>query len=149
MAQPAKGEAYVVGQPPAQYPGQPPAQYPGQPYPQQPQGTYYGHPAGQGITTVIVGQGPLQNPPPDHLVWSIMMIICCCWPLAIPATIKSCDVRDAVAAGDLPRAQTASKSSRCWNIAALVAGICAHLIWIIYVIVIYTVYAHTLYNRAG
>ncbi|XP_074646305.1 proline-rich transmembrane protein 1-like [Tubulanus polymorphus] len=102
----------------------------------QPPGSYataYG-------ATIVVAPTPLAKPPPDHLVWSILMIFCC-WPFSIPAIIYSCNVRDASRTGDLPKAESASRNAKCWNIAALVTGLLLNIAWIIYVILVFTYFA--------
>lgn len=61
----------------------------------------------QAAPTVVWMQpqtGAYVPPPPakpikDYLVFSIIVMLCCCLPAGIVATIMSCGVRDAVAAG--------------------------------------------------
>ncbi|CAL9705392.1 unnamed protein product [Knipowitschia caucasica] len=94
--QPYQGQPYP-GQP---YPGQP---YQGQPYPGQPyQGQpYLGQPypgqvyPGQvypGQTVITVQHAPLSPPENDYLVYSIITLLCCCFPLGIAALVFSISV---------------------------------------------------------
>jgi hypothetical protein len=50
-------------------------------------------------------QAGMYMPPPtepinDYLAFSIIVLLCCCLPAGIVATIMSCGVRDAVAVGN-------------------------------------------------
>ncbi|XP_070537656.1 proline-rich transmembrane protein 1-like isoform X1 [Ptychodera flava] len=66
---------------------------------------------------------PMQNPPNDYLVHSILACIFCCWPLGLVAIIKALDVRDAVLVGDRVRAERSSRIAKKFSIAALMGGI--------------------------
>lgn len=96
--QPPPYQDYNAGYypPPGTYPpnqtgypqGQPyGAQY-GQPY----QGPYQGQPAVTVQPTIYVAAGPLAQPLPDYLGYSIFTLLCCCLPLGIAALIFSINV---------------------------------------------------------
>ena len=98
-SQPAPGQPPYGGQP--QY-GQPP--YGGQPqYGAQPQyGQPYGAPYGQ----------PGGTPPPNYLVWAILTLIFCCWPLSIASIVFAAQVNGKYSAGDLAGAQESSRKAK-------------------------------------
>ena len=97
--QPPYGSQPQYGQPP--YGSQPP--YGGQPqYGAQPQyGQPYGAPYGQPGT-----------PPPNYLVWAILTLIFCCWPLSIASIVFAAQVNGKYAAGDLAGAQESSRKAK-------------------------------------
>lgn len=108
-SQPSPGQPPYGGQQPAgdqpQY-GQPP--YGGQPQYGQPQygaqpqyGQPYGAPYGQPGT-----------PPPNYLVWAILTLIFCCWPLSIASIVFAAQVNGKYAAGDLAGAQESSRKAK-------------------------------------
>ncbi len=92
------------GQP--QY-GQP--QY-GQPqYGAQPYGSPYGQPTGA--------------PPPNYLVWSIVTLIACCWPLSIVSIVFAAQVNNKFAMGDVAGAQESSRKAKQFAIWSAVGGL--------------------------
>jgi hypothetical protein len=108
-----------------------------------PQGGGY-PPQGGGYGGVPAGGGPVGgSPPPNHLVWAILMIFCC-WPLAIASIIFASQVNSKFQAGDYQGAEDASKKAKTWAIVSLVAG----LIWYIGVGVFYA-FAIAAANSAG
>jgi hypothetical protein len=70
------------------------------------------------------GQGPL---PPgsvkNWLVESILALICCCWPLAIPAVVYAAQVNGKLSAGDYQGAVDSSNNAKKWLIIAVCAGL--------------------------
>jgi hypothetical protein len=119
-SQPAPGQPPYGGQQPAgdqpQY-GQPPygaqPQY-GQPqYGAQPQyGQPYGAPYGQ----------PGATPPPNYLVWAILTLIFCCWPLSIASIVFAAQVNGKYAAGDLAGAQESSRKAKQFALWSAIAA---------------------------
>jgi hypothetical protein len=87
------GQQPYGGQP--QY-GQP--QYGAQPQYGQPYGAPYGQPGG--------------TPPPNYLVWAILTLIFCCWPLSIASIVFAAQVNGKYAAGDLAGAQESSRKAK-------------------------------------
>ncbi|XP_077981224.1 uncharacterized protein LOC144436330 [Glandiceps talaboti] len=81
---------------------------------------------------------PLENPPKDYLVLSILMTIFCSWPIGIVAIIKSIDVRNAIQTGDHERAERASVTAKKLNIAAAIVGIVANILLIVVMVIAVT-----------
>ena len=103
---PGYGQQY--GQP--QY-GQP--QY-GQPQYGQPQyGQPYGAPYGQ----------PTGAAPPNYLVWAIVTLIACCWPLSIASIVFAAQVNNKFAIGDVAGAQESSRKAKQFAIWSAVIGL--------------------------
>ena len=100
--QPYGGEPQY-GQP--QY-GQP--QYGAQPQYGQPYGTPYGQPGG--------------TPPPNYLVWAIVTLILCCWPLSIASIVFAAQVNGKYAAGDLTGAQESSRKAKQFALWSAIAA---------------------------
>ena len=67
--------------------------------------------------------GPLQNPPDDHMCYSIFVTICCCWLVGIFAIMRSSECRAAIAAGDRVTAEVRSREARSRAHLALGLGI--------------------------
>ncbi len=123
-SQPSPGQPPYGGQQPAgdqpQY-GQPP--YGGQPQYGQPQygqpqygaqpqyGQPYGAPYGQPGT-----------PPPNYLVWAILTLIFCCWPLSIASIVFAAQVNGKYAAGDLAGAQESSRKAKQFALWSAIAA---------------------------
>ena len=104
-SQPAPGQPPYGGQP--QY-GQPP--YGSQPqYGAQPQ---YGQPYGQ----------PGVTPPPNYLVWAILTLIFCCWPLSIASIVFAAQVNGKYSAGDLTGAQESSRKAKQFALWSAIAA---------------------------
>ncbi len=59
----------------------------------------------------------------NWLVESILALVCCCWPLAIPAIVFAAQVNGKLASGDYAGAVQASKSAKMWLIIAVCAGL--------------------------
>jgi hypothetical protein len=71
--------------------------------------------------------GGSATPVPNYLVWAIIAICGCGWPLAIPAIIFATQVNSKVAAGDIAGAQDASKKAKMFSLIAIGVDI---LTWI-------------------
>jgi hypothetical protein len=59
---------------------------------------------------------------PTYLPHAIIVTLCCCLPLGIPAIVYAAQVSSKLAAGDVPGAQAASQKARTWFWIALAAG---------------------------
>ncbi len=84
--------------------------------------------------------------PENYLVWAILAtIFCsCAFPLGIVAIVKASKVSSAYGAGDYTGAQKASEDAKKWTIwTAIIGGILALLIVILYVIGIAAIIAGT------
>jgi hypothetical protein len=90
---------------PAQYGGQP--QYEAQPQYGQPYGAPYGQPG---------------TPPPNYLVWAILTLIFCCWPLSIASIVFAAQVNGKYAAGDLAGAQESSRKAKQFALWSAIAA---------------------------
>jgi hypothetical protein len=71
--------------------------------------------------------GGTATPVPNYLVWAIISVCGCGWPLAIPAIIFATQVNSKVAAGDIAGAEDASKKAKLF---AMIAIGCDILFWI-------------------
>lgn len=85
---------------------------------------------GQRHRAAAVGK-PLGNPaapaaeepmPPTHMIWSILVTLCCCVP-GIVAIIFSAAVSSRYYAGDIEGAKRASRTAEIWIVAAFIAGV--------------------------
>lgn len=77
------------------------------------------------------GGGRRRTPPPNYLVQSILTLVCCCWPLAIPAIINAAKVNSAFASGDYAGAQAASASAKKWSTLSAICGVVLIVIGVI------------------
>jgi hypothetical protein len=73
---------------------------------------------------------------PNYLVWSIIALCGCGWPLAIPAIIFATQVNGKVAAGDIAGAQDASRKAKMFAFIAIGIDALGWVIGIIYWIVV-------------
>ena len=115
------------GQPP--YGGQQPAG--GQPQYGQPQ---YGQPSPS--TAASPSTAPSRStasptapptaspgtPPPNYLVWAILTLIFCCWPLSIASIVFAAQVNGKYAAGDLAGAQESSRKAKQFALWSAIAA---------------------------
>ena len=81
----------------------------------------------QNWTPPPVAGGGSETPVPNYLVWAIVSICGCGWPLAIPAIIFATQVNSKLAAGDIAGAQEASRKAKLF---AMIAIGCDILFWI-------------------
>jgi len=51
---------------------------------------------------------------PNYLVQAILVTLCCCLPVGIPAIIYASQVKTKLAAGDFAGAQASSKNAKLW-----------------------------------
>ncbi|KAK6467889.1 proline-rich transmembrane protein 1-like [Huso huso] len=79
-----------------------------------------------------------RTPPAEtYLLWSIINLLCCCFPLGVVAVIYSIRVENAVSVGDVSRAVEASQTAKILNIVGVVTGALAlMLIFVMYAVVI-------------
>jgi hypothetical protein len=72
---------------------------------------------------------------PTYLPHAIIVTLCCCLPLGIPAIVYAAQVSSRLAAGDVAGAKTASDKARMWFWIALAAG----AVWgILYCVLIFS-----------
>jgi len=60
---------------------------------------------------------------PTYLPHAIIVTVCCCPPLGIPAIVYAAQVSGKLAAGDIAGARAASNNARTWFWIALAAGL--------------------------
>jgi hypothetical protein len=65
---------------------------------------------------------------PNYLVQAILVTLCCCLPVGIPAIVFAAQVNSKVAAGDLAGAEVASRKAKMWCWIAFGLGIVANII---------------------
>ena len=73
--------------------------------------------------------GPGMPPPdiPNYLWQSIVVTLCCCWPLGIPAIVFAARVNALVSGGNYTEAQETSNRAKNWTLASFAAGL---FIWL-------------------
>ncbi|KAM3923705.1 dispanin subfamily A member 2b-like [Leptodactylus fuscus] len=78
-------------------------------------------------TNVVVMNGQMApaNQPyyKDYLCWSIMNLLCCCWPIGIAAVVYSCKTKKSNDIRDYTAAAINSRVAFNLNISSLVIGI--------------------------
>ena len=67
----------------------------------------------------------------NYLVEAIIVTVCCCWPLGIPAIIFAAQVNSKIAMGDFAAAESASNNARLFCIISLVLGIIGGVLYTI------------------
>lgn len=68
---------------------------------------------------------------PNYLVPAILVTLCCCLPLGIPAIVYAAQVNSKLADGNIAGAQYASQQAKMWCWIALAAGILATVVYLI------------------
>lgn len=66
--------------------------------------------------------------PPNYLVQSILVTLCCCLPFGIPAIVFASRVDSAARSGDLAGAQLASDSAKKWCWIGFITGLAVWLL---------------------
>lgn len=72
--------------------------------------------------------------PKNWLVESILVLLFCCWPLAIPAIIAASKVDSTYARGDYQGALDASDNARKWVMASFITGLIANILVFVFVL---------------
>jgi hypothetical protein len=73
--------------------------------------------------------GAPAQPVPNYLLPSILVTLCCCLPLGIPAIVFAAQVNGKVQQGDYAGAMESSRKAKMWTFIALGAGIVAGIIY--------------------
>lgn len=76
--------------------------------------------AGAAILATSVPSG--QPAPPTYLWQSIVCVLLCCWPLAIPAIVFGTKIKPAMEAGDYGSALEASNKAKMWCLISFIVG---------------------------
>ncbi|XP_057303882.1 annexin A7-like [Hydractinia symbiolongicarpus] len=106
-------------------------------YPQGYQQQAYGYTAN---TVVMPAPTPYVGTVPDnHSTLAWLTCLCCCWPLGLISIVKSMEVNNAVAQGDLFRARSASDMAKKFGYAALGFGIFGYVCTAIYLVIYFAV----------
>jgi hypothetical protein len=74
---------------------------------------------GHVLPRIAAGAGTIRN----YLAESILVTLCCCVPIGIPAIVFAAQVNSKAAAGDVAGAVEASRQARNWCIGAFAAGL--------------------------
>ena len=75
---------------------------------------------------------PLEGtPPPNYLVFAILMTVLCCLPLGIPAIIFAAQVNGKYRSGDVEGARRASNKARLWCWLAFGVGMFSYLVYMV------------------
>ena len=83
----------------------------------------YGGQPGQGY-----GQRGGGAPPPNYLVWAILVTIFCCLPFGIASIVFAAQVNGKYAAGDYAGAMDSSRKAKQFAIWGVVIGVVANVI---------------------
>jgi hypothetical protein len=79
-----------------------------------------------------LGSGPVARPDiQSYLPYAIVVSLCCCLPLGIPAIVFAAQVNSKLASGDVAGAQAASDKAKMWCLIALAAGLIANLAYLL------------------
>lgn len=79
-------------------------------------------------------EGPQAAPPakiPNYLSQSILVTLCCCLPLGIPAIVFAAQVNGKIAAGDIQGAMESSRKAKLFSIWGAVIGLIVSVIYAI------------------
>jgi interferon-induced transmembrane protein len=68
---------------------------------------------------------------PNHLTEAILVTLCCCVPLGIPAIVYAAQVSGKVAAGDIQGALESSRKAKMWSWIGLGAGVAVGLVYLL------------------
>ena len=63
--------------------------------------------------------------PPSNLVWAVISLLCCCFPLSVIAIIYGSQVSTKYNLGDYEGAKKASERAAWWTILSIVIGLVA------------------------
>lgn len=69
-----------------------------------------------------------QGKPDNYLIWAILSIVLCCWPVGIVAVLYSTKVNKYWEQGKYDEARSASNSAKTWTIVSAVLGVIAGII---------------------
>lgn len=90
-----------------------------------------------GGPVVLTSSLPYGQPAPPTYLWqSIVCVIICCWPFAIPAIVFGTKVKPAMEAGDYGAALEASKKAKMWCLISFIVGIIVQCIILLLSVVV-------------
>lgn len=94
--------------------------------------------------------GGLAAPPDNKMVWSILVTLFCCLPFGIVAIIKSSEVNNKWAAGDVAGANASAAEATKWIKWSVITGIVvAVIVVILYVLVFAALFAASSSSTSG
>lgn len=114
-------------------PPPPPVGQAGTPYPNTPPQPPHGQQPAYGTESGPAYSAP--PPPPNYLWQAIVVTLCCCWPLGIPAIVFAARVNGKHAVGDYAGAQQDSARAKQFTILALVLGFVVTAIYFVLVFI--------------
>ena len=76
------------------------------------------------------------SPPPNNLVWAILVTLFCCLPFGIVSIVFAAQVNGKWQAGDVAGAQESSQKARQWAIYGAIAGVIVGVLYIILVVAV-------------
>ena len=74
------------------------------------------------VTTTTDNCAPYQQNIPNHLVWAILVTLCCCLPFGIVAIVYSTQVTTHLQAGNYEAARKASNAALTWILVSVIVG---------------------------
>ena len=95
-------------------------------YDNQPPPPQYGAP--------MPGQ-PMGSPPPNNLVWAILVTLFCCLPLGIASIVYAARVNGKWQAGDVAGAQEDSRKARQFAMWGAIAGVVIAILYAVLVVI--------------
>ena len=75
------------------------------------------------------------SPPPNNLVWAILVTLFCCLPFGIVSIVYAAQVNGKWQAGDVAGAQESSRKARQWATYSVIAGLVIIVVYILLAIV--------------
>ena len=84
------------------------------------------------------------EPVPNYLVQSILLTVCCCPALGIPAIVFAAQVNSKLAAGDLAGARESSRKARLWCWIAFGVGLVLQLVQVPFLLAAFRQFGHRL-----
>ena len=97
----------------------------------------YTPPAAAASSTVLSSSMSSGQPMPPNYLWqSIVCLVLCCWPFAIPAIIFATKVRPAYESGDYAGSLEASKKAKTWFLVSLIVGFIVNVLVTIFYIAV-------------
>ena len=75
-------------------------------------------------------------PPPNNLVWAILVTLFCCLPFGIASIVYAAQVNGKWQAGDAAGAQESSQKARQWAMYGAIAGVVVIVLYVILIVAV-------------